>query len=50
MASQTAYPTNEDLFSTARQTRAQSQQLERELRDIKKRIEAIEIGIGDGEV
>ncbi|PNF26514.1 hypothetical protein B7P43_G13963 [Cryptotermes secundus] len=48
--SQTADPTNEDLFLTARQTRAQSQQLERELRDIKKRIEAIEIDIGDGEV
>jgi coiled-coil domain-containing protein 77 len=48
--SQTAYPTNEDLFLTARQTRTQSQQLEQELRDIKKRIEAIETGIGDGEV
>lgn len=48
--SQTAYPTNEDLFLTARQTRTQSQQLEQELRDIKRRIEEIETGIGDGEV
>lgn len=47
---QTAYPTNKDLFLTARQTRTQSQQLEQELKDIKRRIEEIETGIGDGEV
>jgi coiled-coil domain-containing protein 77 len=48
--SQTAYPTNKDLFLTARQTRTQSQQLEQELRNIKRRIEEIETGIEDGGV
>jgi predicted nucleic acid-binding Zn-ribbon protein len=45
--SQTSYPTNNDLLIAARQTRTQSQQLERELRDIKRRVEEIESGIRD---
>jgi hypothetical protein len=43
----TASPTNNELFLTARQTRIQSQQLERELQDIKIRVEEIETGIRD---
>jgi len=45
--SPTAYPTSKDLFLSARQTRIQSQQLEKELQDIKRRVEEIEAGIGD---
>jgi coiled-coil domain-containing protein 77 len=48
--SQTTYPTNKDLFLTARETRTQSQQLEQELRDVKRKIEEIETGIVDGGV
>lgn len=50
VSSQIAYPTNKDLFVTARETRTQSQQLEEELRDVKRKIEEIETGIGDGGV
>jgi hypothetical protein len=39
-----AYPINNDLFLTARQTRIQSQQLEKELQDIRRRVEDIETG------
>lgn len=45
--SPTAYPTNNDLLLSARQTRIQSQQLEKELQDIRRRVEEIEAGIGD---
>jgi hypothetical protein len=44
---QTSYPTNNDLFLAARETRTQSQQLEQELRDIKRKVEEIESGIRD---
>ena len=45
--SPTAYPTNNDLLLTARQTRIQSQLLEKELQDIKRRAEETETGIRD---
>lgn len=44
---QTSYPTNNDLFLAARETRTQSQKLEQELRDIKRKVEEIESGIRD---
>ncbi|XP_021930400.1 coiled-coil domain-containing protein 77-like isoform X2 [Zootermopsis nevadensis] len=44
---QASYPTNNDLFLAARETRTQSQQLERELRDIKRKVEEIETSIRD---
>jgi coiled-coil domain-containing protein 77 len=48
--SQIAYPTNKDLFLTARETTTQSRQLEQELRDVKRIFEEIESGTGDGAV
>jgi len=47
MPSQASYPANYDLLITARETRTQSQHLEQELRNIKKKVEEIESGIGD---
>jgi coiled-coil domain-containing protein 77 len=44
---QTSYPTNNDLLLAAKETRTQSQQLERELKDIKRRVEEIETSIRD---
>jgi hypothetical protein len=45
--SQTAYPTNKDLFLTATEARTQSEQLEQELRTVKRKIQEIESNIGD---